>query len=72
MTSKTQNVWEGTKNCRSFRECLNLNDCQFKTNRYSYRSTYMKPMVTINKKPSRDTQKVKRKKENGFSPRASR
>ena len=30
--------------------CLNLNDYPFKTSRYSYRSTYMNPMVTTNQK----------------------
>ena len=37
--------------------CLNLNDYQFKTSRYSYRSTYMNPMVTIIQKPTTDTEK---------------
>ena len=41
--------------------CLNLNDYQFKTGRYSCRSTYMNPMVTTNQKPATDTQKLKRK-----------
>ena len=42
--------------------CLNLNDYQFKTSRYSYRLTYMRnPMVTTNQKPTIDTQKLERK-----------
>ena len=40
---------------------LNLNDYQFKTNRYSYRSTYTNPMITTNQKPTTDTQKQERK-----------
>ena len=36
---------------------LNLNDYPFKLSRYNYGSTYMKPMVTINQKPTVDTQK---------------
>ena len=50
MTSKTQNMGEGGKKCRSFRICLNLNDYQFKTSRCSYRSVYMNPMLTTNQK----------------------
>ena len=42
-------------------KCLNLNDYKFKTSRYNYRSTYMKPMVTTNQKPTIDTQKLLRK-----------
>ena len=30
--------------------CLNLNDYQFKTNRYNYRSTHINPMVTTDEK----------------------
>lgn len=41
MTSKTQKVGEGNKKCRFFRMCLNLHDCQFKTNSYSYRKIHM-------------------------------
>ena len=40
----------GVKKCRSFRMCLNLNDYQFKTNRYNYRSTHINPMVTTDEK----------------------
>lgn len=37
----------GVKNLDLFRGvCLNLNDYQFKTNRYKYRSTRINPMVT--------------------------
>ena len=43
--------------------CLNINDYQFKTSRYSYRSTYMNPMTTTNRKPTIDTQKLKRKEQ---------
>ena len=42
-------------------KCLNLNDSQFKTSRYSYRSSYMNPMITTNQKPTIDTQKLERK-----------
>ena len=31
--------------------CLNLNDNQLKTIRYSYRSTYMNPIIITNQKP---------------------
>ena len=42
---KKQKTWEkGVKKCRSFTICLNLNDYQFKTSRYSYSSTYINPM----------------------------
>ena len=44
-----------SEKCRSFRMCLNLNDSQFQTSRYNYRSTYMNPMVTTNQKPKIDT-----------------
>ena len=40
--------------------CLNFND-HFKTSRYSYRPTYMNPMVTKNQKHMIDTQKLKNK-----------
>ena len=41
---------------------LNLKDYLFKTNRYSYRPTYMmNSMVTTNQKPTIDTQKQDRK-----------
>ena len=52
---------EESKNCTSFRMCLNLNDYQFKTSRYSYRSTYVNSMVTANQKPTIDTQKTREK-----------
>ena len=39
---------------------LNINDYQFQTSRYSYRSTYMNPMVITNLKPIY-TQKLKQK-----------
>lgn len=58
----TQNAGEGSKNCRFFRMCLNLNNFLFKTSRRSYISTYMNPMVTTNRTPIIDTQKLKRKK----------
>ena len=61
MTSKTQNMGEGSEKCTSFRMCLNLNDYQFKTSIYSYRSVYMNPMVTISQKPTRNTQELERK-----------
>ena len=37
MTSKTENMGEESKNCRTFRKYLNLNNNQFKTNRYIIR-----------------------------------
>ena len=40
--------------------CLNLIDYLYKTNRYSYRSTYMNKMVTTNQKPITDTQEQER------------
>ena len=61
MTSKTQKVKEGNKKCRYSRMCLNLKDYLFKTSRYSYRLTYMNHMVTTNRKPKIDTQKLERK-----------
>ena len=50
------------KKCRSFKICLKLNDCEFKTSRYSYKATYMNSMVTANQKPIVGIQKPKRKK----------
>ena len=62
MTSKTQNAW--SEKCRSFRMCLNLNDYQFKTNRYNYRSTRINPMVTTDEKwYNKYTKNKTRKKE---------
>ena len=55
------NVGEGNKKCKSFRMCLNLNNYQFETTRYSYSSTYLYPMVTTNQNFIIDTQKPKRK-----------
>ena len=46
---------EGSKKYRSFRMCLNLNDYQFKGNRYNYVSIYMNPMVTVSQKYITDT-----------------
>ena len=56
MTSKTQNGHSGNKKCSSLRMCLNLNDYQFKTSRYSYKSTYINSMITTNQKLKIDTQ----------------
>ena len=39
----------------------NLNDYQFKSSRYNYESTYVKPTVATNQKTTADTQKPKRK-----------
>ena len=50
MTSKTQNVGEESKKCRSFRMCLTLNDNQFKESRYNYGSTHMNSMVSTSQK----------------------
>lgn len=42
-------MWgRGVKICRFFRVCFNLNDHQFKTSRYSYRSAYTNPMIKSN------------------------
>ena len=42
--------------------CLNLNDYQFETSTYSYRSTYMNSMVTTNRYTTTlDIQKLERK-----------
>ena len=41
--------------------CLNLNDYQFKTSRYSYRLIYTNLSVTTIQKPTIDAQKTKRK-----------
>ena len=49
----------GVKN-RSFRKYLKLNDYQFKTNRYRYRSTCMNSIIIINQKLTIDTQNLKR------------
>ena len=40
---------------------LNLYNYQFKANRYSYGSTYLKSRVTTNQKHTVDSQKPKRK-----------
>ena len=64
MTSKTQNMGERSKKCSSFRMCLNLNDYQFKTSRYTYRATYMNPMIMTYQKPQWGTQKLERKEHN--------
>ena len=54
-------MWgKGVLKCRPFSICLNLNDYQFKTNRY--RSTYMNPMVTTIQKPTIDKQKQEKNK----------
>ena len=71
MTSKTQNLGEKSKKCKSFRMCLNLNDNQFKTNRYSYRSTYRNLMVTANQKPKMDTQNLDRTQTQTYHERKS-
>ena len=62
MIAKKKNVEEGIEKCRSFRMCSNLNDYQFKTSTYRYRTTYMKPTVTTNQKSTMDTQEIERKK----------
>ena len=50
---------ERRKNVDFFRMCLNLNDYQFKTSRYT--STYMNPMVITNKKTYNRYTKTKKK-----------
>ena len=52
---------EGSKKRRSFRMCLNLNDYQFRTSRYIYRSTY-EPHGYHKSKLTIDRQKLSRKK----------
>ena len=49
---------EERKKCRSSRTHLNLNAFQFKLSRYNFGSTYMNPMVTTEKKLTKDTQKI--------------
>ena len=41
---------------------LNLNDYQFNSSRYSYRSTYINPVVNTNQESTIDKQKLRRKK----------
>ena len=41
--------------------CLKLNDYQFKTSRYSYRSTYMNSVLTTDQKSAAGTQDLERK-----------
>ena len=52
---------ERTKYCRSFRMYLNSKNYLFKRNRYSFRSTYMNPMVTTNQKTYNRSTKTRRK-----------
>ena len=49
------------KKSRYFRMCLSLNDYQFKSSKYNYRSTYVNPTVITNQKYTTDIQKCKRK-----------
>ena len=42
--------------------CFNLNDYQFKTSKYTFRSIYTNSMVTTNQKPTTDAQKRKEHK----------
>ena len=44
--------------------CLNLNDYQFKSSRFNYRSTYVNQMVTTNQKPTIGTERKEKKKRN--------
>ena len=53
-------MWGRGIKCRSFRMYLNLNGYQFKSSRYSYRSTFTNLMVTTNQKSTIDTQKLER------------
>ena len=39
-----------------------INDYQFKTSKYTFRSIYTSPIVTTNKKPTTDAQKRKEHK----------
>ena len=57
---KKNKCGEGSKKRRSSRMHLNLKDYLFKTTRYSYRSTYMNPIITKNQKSTIDTQKLER------------
>ena len=41
--------------------CLNLNDYQFKTSRYSYTSTHINSMIIKIEKPAINAQKLERK-----------
>ena len=51
--------------------CLNLNDYQFKSNRYSYGSTAMNSMATTNQKYIIDSQKPKRKELKHYKGKSS-
>ena len=61
MTSKTQNVVEGSKQCRSFRMCLNLNDYHLKTSSSNYGSKDMNLVATTNQKHTIHIQKNRKK-----------
>ena len=50
---------KGSKNV-DIVEYDNLNDYQYKTSTYNYRSTYMNSMITKNQEPTADTQKLER------------
>ena len=57
MTPKHKMCVGMSKKCRAFRMCVNLNDCQFKTNKISYRPTSW----FTDQKPTIDTQNLERK-----------
>ena len=61
MTSKPQNMGEGSKKMYIFRMCLNVSDYQYKTSRYNYRSVYMNPMVTKKSKTYNRYTKTRKK-----------
>ena len=50
---------------------MNLNDCQFKSTKYSYRSTYMNSIVTTNQTPIKDTQKLQKEGKEAYCYRKS-
>ena len=52
----------GRLKCKSFRMYFNLNDHQFKTNRYNYNSKYINPMVTANRNLPQISKKKKKLK----------
>ena len=53
---------KGVRNIDLFRMCLNLNNYEFKSNRYSYRSIYMNPMINKSKFHNRYIKNKKKQK----------
>ena len=65
-------MWEeGSRKCRSFRMCLNLNDYQFEADRYNYGSKYTNPMLTTKSKTYKRCKKAKKKRTQTYYKRKS-